>query len=131
MIGQRSIRMTLAALVLASAGACTPSYETLEVDRIRGSIDAEVSADGFVVPEGTLVVFKADAVSSSARDYEVTEKLELSSAEPTVARVEQGLAVGTWMIMGVAEGSTTIYVRIDGVLEDTIPVDVSVQEVLQ
>jgi hypothetical protein len=132
MIGQRSIRMGLAGLVRAcGARACTPSYETLEVDRIHGSIDAEVSADGFVVPEGTLVVFKADAVSSSARDYEVTEKLELSSVDPTVARAVQGLSVGTWMIMGVTEGSTTIEVRIDGVLEDAIPVDVSVQEVLQ
>lgn len=129
MIGKRSIRMGLAALVLASATACTPSYETLEVDWIRGSSDAEASADGFVVPEGKLVVFSADAVSSSVRDYEVTEKLELSSEEPTVARVEQGLAVGTWMVMGVAEGSTTIEVRIDGVLEDRIPVDVKAQEV--
>lgn len=129
MIGQRSIRMGLAALVLASATACTPSYATLEVERIHGSSDAEVSADGFVVPEGTLVVFTADAVSSSVRDYEVTEELELSSVDPSVARVEQGLAVGTWMIMGVAQGSTTIEVRIDGVREDQIPVDVKVQEV--
>ena len=129
MNGQRSIRMGLAALVLASATACTPSYETLEVERIRGSSDAEVSASGFVVPEGTVVVFTADAVSSSVREYQVTEVLELSSVDPTVARVEQGLAVGTWMIMGVAQGSTKVEVRIDGVLEDEIPVDVKVQEV--
>ena len=34
-----------------------------------------------------------------------------------------------WMLMGVAEGQTMLEVRIDGELEDRIPVDVVAQEV--
>jgi len=129
MIGERNIRMGLCALVLAGTSACTPSYDTLEVDWIQGSIGAEASGEGFAVQEGKLIVFSAEPVSSRVRDYEVTDVLELSSEAPSVARVEQGLAVGTWMIMGVARGSTTVEVWIDGELEDRIPLDVTEQEV--
>jgi hypothetical protein len=125
----RGIRMGLCALVLVGATACAPTYDTLEVDWIRGSADAEASDRGFSVQEGNLIVFAAKPASARGRDYEVTDVLELASEEPGVARVEQGLAVGTWMVMGVARGSTTLEVRIDGELEDRIAVDVTAQEV--
>lgn len=130
MIGDRHIRRAMRlTLVLASASACTPSYGTLAVDRIQGSLGAEASADGFSVQEGKLIVFSASPESARGRDYEVIDVLELDSEAPEVARVEQGLAVGTWMIMGVARGSTTLEVRIDGELEDRLPVAVTAQEV--
>lgn len=129
MIGDLRIRMGLMTLVLAAASACAPSYDTLEVDWIQGSVGAEASADGFSVQEGKLIVFSAKPESGHGRAYEAIDVLELASEAPSVARVEQGLAVGTWMIMGVARGSTTLEVRVDGELEDRIPVDVTAQEV--
>jgi hypothetical protein len=129
MIGERSIRTAVTVLVLLGASACGPSYDTLEVGWIQGPVEAEASGRGFSVPEGKLLVFSADAESSRGRDFEATDVLELVSERPAVARVEQGLAVGTWMIMGVAEGSTMLEVRIDGELQAQIPVDVMAQEV--
>lgn len=129
MIGDLRIRMGMLAVVLAGASACAPSYDTLEVDWIRGSAGADASADGFSVQEGKLIVFSAKPESGRGRDYEAIDVLELDSEAPEVARVEQGIAVGTWMIMGVARGSTTLEVRIDGELEDRIPIAVTAQEV--
>jgi hypothetical protein len=129
MIGERSIRMGLVALVIAGVSACSPSYERLEVDRIQGPVEAELSGSAIVVPEGKLVVFSAEPSSSRIRDYDATHELELVSASPGVARVEQGIAVDTWMVMGVARGQTTLEVRIEGELEDRITVDVIAQGV--
>lgn len=129
MVGDLRIRMGLMALVLAGASACAPSYDTLEVDWIQGSVGAEASGGGFSVQEGKLIVFSAKPESGHGRAYEAIDVLELASEAPQVARVEQGLAVGTWMIMGVARGSTALEVRIDGELEDRIPVEVTEQEV--
>jgi hypothetical protein len=129
MIGEHSIRAALLAASIAGASACSPSYDTLEVGWIQGPVEAEASSRGFSVPEGKLVVFSAAPTSDAGRDFEAIDVLALSSEQPTVARVEQGLAAGTWMIMGVAEGSTMIEVRIDGELEDRITVDVTAQEV--
>lgn len=129
MIGDRSMAAGVLALLIAGASACTPSYEALEVDWIQGPVAAEVSSGELSVPEGRLVVFSAKPGSSRIRDYDATHALELVSESPTVARVEQGLAVGTWMIMGVSQGRTVLEVRVDGELEDRIPIDVIAQEV--
>jgi hypothetical protein len=130
MIDPRIIRMVLGALVLASAGACSPSYEALDIDWVQGPVEGEASSRELLVPEGRLVVFRPEAQSRAGRrDYDVTNELELVSERPEVARVEQGLSTGMWMVMGVAQGSTTMEVWIDGVLEDRIPIDVVAQEV--
>lgn len=128
MKAERSIRVGLLALVIAGL-ACSPTYGSLDVGWVRGSSNGEASSRGFSVVEGKLLVFTANAASARGRDYEVTDVLELSSEDPAVARVEQGLATGTWMLMGVAEGSTTLEVRIDGRLEERLPIDVTAQEV--
>ena len=129
MIGDLRIRMGLLAVVLAGVSACAPTYDTLEVDWVQGSVGADASAEGFSVQEGKLIVFSAKPESGHGRDYEAIDVLELASEAPSVARVEQGLAVGTWMLMGVARGRTTLEVRIDGALEDRIAVEVTEQEV--
>ena len=129
MIGELGLRQGLCALVLAGASACAPTSDTIDVEWIQGSVGAEASDEGFSVQEGKLIVFSAKPQSARGRDYEAIDVLELASEEASVARVEQGLAVGTWMIMGVARGSTMLEVRIDGELEDRIPVDVTEQEV--
>ena len=125
---RRVIRWGAQALVLASVTACAPSYDTLDVGWVRGSSDGEASSRGFVVPEGKVLVFEADPKSGRGRDFEATDALVLSSEDPAVARVEQGLAVGTWMIMGVAEGSTSLEVWINGAFEERRPIDVTAQE---
>jgi len=130
MIGKRILSAGLMALALATAGACTPSYEAIEVDWVSGPVAADVSSQAFSVPEGLVVVFSVDAKSRAGRrNYDATDRIELVSQEPAVARLEQGIATGTWMIMGVTPGSTTIEVWINGAREDEIPVDVTVQEV--
>lgn len=129
MIGDLRIRMGLLAVVLASASACAPSYDTLDIAGIQGSVGPDAADEGFSVQEGKLLVFSAKPESGHGRAYEAIDVLELASEAPGVARVEQGLAVGTWMIMGVARGSTTLEVRVDGALEDRIAVEVTAQEV--
>jgi hypothetical protein len=132
MSGEDIIRGSLAALLLVGASACSPRYETIEVDRVAGHVDADVSSSAFEVPEGGLVVFSIDAESEAARrDYDAFDDVELSTEHPSVARIEQGLATGTWMLMGVREGRTVLEVRINGELEDQLPVDVLAQEVTQ
>jgi hypothetical protein len=129
MIGEHVLRGGLVALMLLGAGACTPRYDVLELEWISGPAQAEVSSSELSVPEGRLVVFSVDPVSAGLRDYDAIDELELTSESPAVARIEQGLATGTWMLMGVAQGQTMLEVRINGELEDRIAVDVIAQEV--
>lgn len=128
MIGESIIRAGAAALLLLGASACDPRYETIEVERVSGHFEARASGSKFTVPEGGLLVFEVDPGSAVRRDYEILDELELRTRDASVARLHQGLATGTWMLMGVEVGQTELEVHINGVLEDVIPVDVVVQE---
>lgn len=129
MIDARSILTGLCGLVLLGASACGSPYETIDVEHVAGHPQAHGSDAEFSVPEGGLLVFEVDPmVRSGRRDYEPTDSLELTTVDPSVARIEQGLATDTWMLMGVAQGRTTLQVRINGAVEDEIPVEVVEQE---
>ncbi|MCX4245021.1 hypothetical protein [Paraliomyxa miuraensis] len=119
----------MAASLLIGAGACSPRYDSVDIQRVAGHADASGSEDGFVVPEGGVFVFELDPDSvAGRRDYEVTDVLELDTRQPSVARIEQGLATGTWMLLGVEQGQTDVELWINGRLELVIPVDVLAQE---
>lgn len=130
MICKHIVRGLLGASLLLGASACGSRYDSIDVQRVAGHADAQGSDREFTVPEGGLFVFEIDPEAvASRRDYEAIDELELETRHPSVARIEQGLATGTWMLMGVAQGQTVLEIRINGELEDSIPVDVPAQEV--
>ncbi len=108
--------------------ACQTSYESVDIDRIGGHEDARGSAEGFELPEGSLFVFELAPLSSSARQYDATDVVELYSHDPDVARVVQGLEADTWMLLGVGAGQTVVELSVNGEIQDQIPVDVAGQE---
>lgn len=125
-----SMRAGLGALVLMGMSACGPRYEALHVQRVNGHLDARGSEAGFSVPEGTLLVFEVDPRSHRGREYDATDEVELEVEHPEVARIVQGLATDTWMLLGVGVGQTVVEVSINGEVHDHLPVDIVAQEEL-
>ena len=118
--------------LLASLAGCGSDYETLRVRRLAGAPDADVSAQGFIVPDGRIVVFSAQPVArSSAEDYDVTDTLELRSVDSQVARVMPGVRVNTWAIAAGSVGQTHVEVFVNGEFQDAIPLAVEAQVVAE
>jgi len=132
MIFGRLMRAGLCSLVVVGLGACGSRYESIDVRRVGGHVEARGSHSGFSVPEGGLLVFEVGAnAAGSSRDYDVTDVVELSSQEPEVARFAQGLASDSWMLMGVRAGQALVDVRINDEVVEQISVDVLEQEVVR
>ncbi len=128
----RMMRAALCSWVVIGLSACGSQYESIDVRRVGGHVEARGSHSGFTVPEGGLLVFDVGAnAEGSSRDYDVTDVVELSSQDVEVARFVQGLATDSWMLMGVHAGQTSVDVRINGEVVEQIPVDILEQEVVR
>ncbi len=115
------VLMLLAGLLV---GGCGPSYDGLRVTVLEGAETAEVDSAGIELVHGRVVLFEVEPRSSGNKDYEVSDIVELASTDEAVARIEPGVKVDTWMMLGVAPGEAELEVRINGTAEDLIPVTI-------
>lgn len=122
------MRLIAGLAVLAVLAGCQSDYQTLRVRRLAGAEQAEANDQGFIVPEGRIVVFSAKPISrDTAEEYDVTDVLELRSVDSRIARVVPGVRVDSFAITGGSVGQTEIEVFINGDFQEAIPVVVDRQ----
>ncbi len=120
------IRRALIAVALVLGTGCDSRYETVELERVAGADDASVQRDGLSVPEGHVLVFRAQPRAiQGRRDFDVEDRVELRIGHRSVAKVEPGVLADTWMLFGRAAGQTALEVRVNGVVEERIDVTVT------
>lgn len=117
-------------IVLASlaAASCGGAYDRLELFVIGGDRRTEVSTERIRIGEGGVVVIEARAESDADHgEYNGLEELELRMSDSRVARVRKGVLKDSWVINGAEPGDTVMQIRVDGQLEQVVPVRVERQ----
>lgn len=118
-------RLVLAALAVVSA-SCGSAYDHVEIYTIGGDFDAVASPAGIRVTEGGVVVLEAEPIAQEGHDaYEGLERFELRVADTRIARVRRGVLKDSWVVNGLEVGTTRVQVRVDGELEQLIPLQVA------
>lgn len=120
---RRGLVLGVVALVV---GACGADYDGLEISLVGGDAK-DIDRDGMIVTEGRAAVVEVEP-RSRRRDYEATDELTLESLDESIARVDPGVQVDTWMVMGIAPGEVDVEVRINGSFEDRITITVEEAE---
>lgn len=114
-------RLSLLGLALFQL-ACAPDFGGLDIDLVAGPTEAQVDADGVVVPEGSVVAFEATPIPlQDRREYDEDDELTLSSLNEEIALVAPGTRSGLWTVLGIAAGETELEVLINGKVETRIP----------
>jgi hypothetical protein len=118
-------RLVLAALAVVSA-SCGSAYDHVEIYTIGGDFDAVASPAGIRATEGGVVVLEAEPVAQEGHDaYDGLERFELRVADTRIARVRRGVLKDSWVVNGLEVGTTRVQVRVDGELEQLIPLQVA------
>ncbi len=123
----RPIALGLVAALLATG--CGPQYAGLELELVRSELGSFATAAKIELAEGGLLLIKARPIGQR-REYDGLEDLTLDADDPEIARISMSVLNDGWMITGQAVGTTEVNVRIDDVLEDTIPLEVREQELI-
>lgn len=119
-------RLALALAVFASG--CGSAYGGVDIYVVGGDLDAVASPAGIRVTEGGVVVIEANPIAEEGHDdYNGLERFELRIADSRIARARRGVLKDTWVINGLAVGTTRVQVRVDGQLEHLIPMQVAAQ----
>ncbi|MCX4239940.1 hypothetical protein [Paraliomyxa miuraensis] len=115
------------ALGLFGTVACDPEFGRVSLHQLRATPEAELGAQGIVVPEGGVLVFEAQPrAAEGSRDYVGFERFEMRPSDSRKVEVRRSIVRDVWVVNGVESGSTALQVLIDGDVVDTIPVDVVV-----
>lgn len=110
---------------------CDARYEGLTFSRIEGPPEAKVDENGIELTAGRAVKFTVrPRAIDERRDYDVTDEVDLDSTASSVARVEEGVKVDSWVILGVSAGDAELEVRINGEVEDHIPLTILAAPIL-
>ena len=118
----------LVAVACLVATSCTGAYDHLEIYVIGGDRRSEVSTERIRIGEGGVVVIEARAEHDLDHgEYNGLEEFELRMSDSRVARVRKGVLKDSWVINGAEPGDTVMQVRVDGELEQVIPVRVERQ----
>ncbi|MBL4686881.1 MAG: hypothetical protein JKY37_19960 [Nannocystaceae bacterium] len=121
----------LAALAVAAlcTAACDPEYGSLRMKEGAGEIEyAYISNAGIVIEEGKVLVIFAEPVSTGRDNaYEGFEEFELEAVDGRIAAIHRGVLRDSFFIVGAAPGMTRMEVRIDGRVEETLPLEVIAQ----
>lgn len=115
------------AAALGAGAACEASrYGHVELFELRGTAEADIDRDGIVVPEGGVIVFEAKPRADGASpEYVGLERFKLRPGDPDVAMARRSILRDTWVVNGVAMGTTELHVMVDGDVVDRIPVEVT------
>ncbi len=118
----------LVALACLATASCTGTYDHVEIFVIGGDRRTEVSTDGIRIGEGGVVVIEARAEADpDGNEYNGLEEFELRMSDSRIAKVRKGVLADSWVISGAEPGDTIMQIRVDGRLEQIIPVRVERQ----
>lgn len=117
------------ALLLAGVGlgavACGPSYDQTDFNfRTAPPVPVSINNDHISVTEGIAVGFIAQPMSGSEG---MEGDFSLETSDSTILGVSRGNADHSFVVWGVAPGSATVRVRLDGSVEAQIPATVTAQ----
>lgn len=116
----------LVAALLGVTACDAARYGYVSMGEVNGTPGATLDAGRIIVPEGGVLVFRAEPrTDPGAREYLGLERFELLSREPSTAQVRHSILADTWVVNGVAVGSTELDVLVDGEVVDAIAVEVS------
>lgn len=116
------------ALLAALPCSCGSAYDRVDIYVIGGDFDAVASPAGIRVTEGGVVVIEAEPIAEDGhKPYNGLERFELRVADTRIARVRHGVLKDSWVINGLEVGTTRLQVRVDGELEQLVPLQVAVQ----
>lgn len=130
MIRSSTIGACLCAAVILSASACESSrYDRVELHRTGGHPEAEIAPDGLTVPEGGVLVFKAQPRAAAASpELEGLERFKLTPSDSSVATAHRAILRDTWVVSGMSIGTTELLVIVDGDVVDEVPVEIVAPE---
>lgn len=120
----------LCGAAILSAIACESSrYDRVELHRTGGHPDAGIAPGGLTVPEGGVLVFRAQPRAEAASpEYEGLERFKLTSSDPDVALAHRAILRDTWVVSGMSVGTTQLLVILDGDVVDEVPVEIVVPQ---
>lgn len=112
--------------VLAGAAGCNSDYSLETRDLTSPPVSASVTGDRMEIPMGIAVGFTA--VAKRGGD-EIDEDAEVTmvSSDPDIAEIAPTTAERGFVVWGVAKGTTTLVLRVDGADRLSIPVEVRAQ----
>lgn len=117
---ERLLALTILSLTTALAGSACSSYEEFELRMITSPPgDVSVSGTSVVVPQGVVVGVQLRA--PGAEDPETgMVYASMRSNNPAIVGVWPTVEENTFVICGVAEGTATITVSVDGQDDETL-----------
>lgn len=120
----------LGGALLLSTSACESSrYDRVELHRTGGHPEAGIAPNGLTVPEGGVLVFKAQPRAAAASpEYEGLERFKLTPSDPDVATAHRAILRDTWVVSGMSIGTTQLLVIVDGDVVDEVPVEIVAPE---
>ncbi len=119
------LRLAPIAILALGAVACGPSYDQTDFNfRTSPPVPVSITNDRFTVTEGIAVGFIALPMSGSK---EMEGEFRLETSDSTILGVSRGTADRSFVVWGVAPGTTTVRVRLDGEVEAQIPATVTAQ----
>jgi hypothetical protein len=126
----RSWGSWLALVAIVSTSACESSrYDRVELHRTGGHPEAEIDPGGLTVPEGGVLVFRAQPRAEvSSPEYEGLERFKLTPSDSSVATAHRAILRDTWVVSGMSIGSTQLLVIVDGDVVDEVPVEIVAPE---
>lgn len=126
----RMVAVPLLVALLGGATACEASrYDHVDLYRVDGHPGAALDGGAIRVPEGGVIVFEAQPrAAASSPDYVGFERFKLRPADPDVATAYRSILRDTWVVSGMAIGSTRLQVLIDDEVVDDMPVEIVAAE---
>jgi hypothetical protein len=119
----------LVASLSAASGCESSRYGHVELYRVGGHPDAEITPSGLSIPEGGVLLFEAQPrAETGSPEYVGLERFKLRPSDPHVATAHRTILRDTWVVSGMAAGSTRLQVLVDGEVVDDVPVEIVVAE---
>ena len=118
------LRTAALALVVLGAFGCS-SYDQTDFNmRTTPPVPASITNDHFTITEGMSVGFIATPMDGAE---EMEGDFRLETADSTILGIARGTVEHSFVVWGVAPGTTTVRVRLDGKVEAQIPATVVAQ----
>ena len=118
------VRLAPLALLGLAAVGCHPYDQTDFNFRTAPPVPVSITNDHISITEGVAVGFIATPMSGSK---EMDGDFRLETSDSTILGVSRGTADHSFVVWGVAPGSTMVRVRLDGEVEAQIPATVAAQ----
>ncbi len=111
-------------MLMGAASCDSARFDHVELYEIQGSPGAEISSS-IIVPQGGVILFEAfPRAEANSVEYVGLERFKLRPDDPNVAEAHRAILRDTWVVSGIAVGTTRLQVLVDNEVVDRIPVEI-------